>query len=86
MEKVKVKAKDVIDGDILFISHEYLEAHNKHLLDQRRRMLLASSDTIIIVDETAGYLQFIINGGNLFTYVDEDDVFEKIGHYSKLKI
>jgi hypothetical protein len=84
MKKVKVLAKDVVVGDILYVSGEHMNEYNEHLLGDELSCFLTGADTIIIVDDRADVNEFLINGGLFFNYGSDDDVFEKIGHYSKL--
>lgn len=81
--KIKnIKAKNVKDGDILYISYDYMLLHNPHLLGKDYE--LTGADMIIIVDDIGGDKEWMINGGHMFNFNSYKDIFEKIGHYSEL--
>ena len=82
MEFKKIKAKDVIDGDMLYVSHNYMECYNEEMLGNDT--FLTGSDIIIIIDDIGGDYCWLINGGHEFYVADDDAEFYKIGHYGDL--
>jgi len=82
MKLKKIKAKKVKDGDILYVSHNYMECYNEEMLGGDPD--LTGSDIIIIVDDIGGDDCWLINGGHEFYVADDNAEFIKIGHYKEL--